>query len=372
MSSTSENGLRPCFARHPDPTTNEDCPGCKRFRERDDFRKLWTKPIGIVLPVQRVASVASLPCIHEGAVLEWCNSCKTGDRHVRSCDLHERCTRSFSRADLKTCANCSDYRSEPLAPLPIKPDRTSPRHLLYHVYPVKGNGIWQLNLDRLRMRLDLFTGRRSIAITADSRTDEASRVRDYFAGERVDWIETSNDCHLREMKTWPMLWETLGGETGAVFYGHAKGVTRPCNPGTTIHRWANLLYRVNLDHWPVIESLLKAHPLAGGFRKAGKGFNGSASAWHFSGSFYWLCAESVGNRWRTGDANKWYGVESWPGVHFKLEDGGCHFGGGVLRAVDLYKMSNLARYEAEYEAWKSDLWKRSIAATHSPTSFSTT
>jgi hypothetical protein len=50
------------------------------------------------------------PCVHEGAVLEFCKTCSGELRHVRDCALHERCTRGAVSDAVRACATCADYR----------------------------------------------------------------------------------------------------------------------------------------------------------------------------------------------------------------------------------------------------------------------
>lgn len=71
------------------------------------------RPVAI-RPAKVVPGRRSLPCIHEGAVLEWC-TCNDEARHVRDCDKHERCTRGPGK--LRSCATCSDYDSGTGSPL---------------------------------------------------------------------------------------------------------------------------------------------------------------------------------------------------------------------------------------------------------------
>lgn len=71
-----------------------------------------TKPIvvrGGILP---------LPCIHEGAILEHCHSRHGGlaeARHVRDCDIYEKCTRGFVSNRVTWCGRCPDYKAEETA-----------------------------------------------------------------------------------------------------------------------------------------------------------------------------------------------------------------------------------------------------------------
>lgn len=52
------------------------------------------------------------PCAHEGAVIEFCKSrhgAMGEGRHVRDCDIHERCTRAFVSHTTQWCGRCPDY-----------------------------------------------------------------------------------------------------------------------------------------------------------------------------------------------------------------------------------------------------------------------
>lgn len=51
----------------------------------------------------------SLPCIHEGAIKEWCHGCDSSSRHVRDCEKHEACTRAYVSEKVKSCALCDDF-----------------------------------------------------------------------------------------------------------------------------------------------------------------------------------------------------------------------------------------------------------------------
>lgn len=309
-----------------------------------DRRKAASQPGRVAIEPLR------LPCVHEGPVLEWCHTCQGELKHVRECDLHEKCTRGLAGPLVRSCVGCGDYATRQSE----QGDQShlEYRHLLYHVWPVKGPGIWQLNLDRLRKRLPLFNGRRVIAIVEDKLSEPAERVKEYLAGERIDeWVVTPNNPVLREVETWPLLWSRVAHLPGVTFYGHAKGVSRPFNPGVSIHRWANLLYQTNLDHWPVIAELLSKHAVAGAMKKVGRGFQGSQSAWHFTGTFFWARNDAVGARWQTVD-RQWWGTESWVGIHWRPEEAGCHFGAGTVNELDCYRLARVERLEAEYEAWR--------------------
>lgn len=109
--------IRPCIADHPNPgDTSSGCRLCHLYTTRDDYRELWDAP-----PPDRAHRRVSLPCIHEGAVREWCTS-RQGDtaeqRHVRDCERHELCTRSYRAGKTASCDRCPDY-STPESPTAV-------------------------------------------------------------------------------------------------------------------------------------------------------------------------------------------------------------------------------------------------------------
>lgn len=63
---------------------------------------------------QALQPLHSLPCIHEGNILEWCHSCPATaeTKHVRECDIYGKCTRGFVSDKVKACARCDDYATE--------------------------------------------------------------------------------------------------------------------------------------------------------------------------------------------------------------------------------------------------------------------
>lgn len=53
-----------------------------------------------------------VPCVHEGAIIEFCPTCSGELRHVRDCAIHDRCTRGVVSAAVRACATCADYQPE--------------------------------------------------------------------------------------------------------------------------------------------------------------------------------------------------------------------------------------------------------------------
>lgn len=227
------------------------------------------------------------------------------------------------------------------------------RNLLYHVYPVRGNGTWQRNLDQLKKRWALFTGQKIIAVATDDRCDPPEAVRDYLGQDDVEWIVRPNDPGLGEVVTWRDLWGRLDGRPGMTFYAHAKGVKHPVNPGVGVHRWVDVMYRSCLDYLPFVEDLLRRHPIAGSFKKLGRGFAGSVSEWHYSGTFYWVRTDAGIEMHRRLD-RMWAGTEAWPGVAFDQRDGAVIFMEGMVGKVNLYLLNYMRSViEPAFKRWQA-------------------
>jgi hypothetical protein len=287
----------------------------------------------------------TLPCLYEGAILEFCPTCSTSKgelRHVRDCDVHEKATRAFVSDRVKSCDRCDDYR------------RFSPPtrlHLLYHVYPRRGSR-WRERVTRLRDRLGLFNGRKLVAVAEDVTTDSVKEVRDLLPG--CDVFSFPNEPSLREVASFVPLFDRVSDLTGpqdATLYAHAKGVTRP--PGATCHRWAEVLEDVMMGHWPAVEKVLASHPVAGCFKKVGRGWaeSESRSEWHYSGSFCWYRnAELFARDWKRID-RFWAGIEPYPSLHFTTDEAGCIFYTAPVPRMNLYAPNTWATIEPEYAKW---------------------
>ena len=332
-----------------DPTKLKDV--VRRLKAGEDraalLQELYPHPApprstNIPPPVNYRVPVRPLPCVHLGQVVEWCHTCQTGERHVHDCAFHERCTRgAVPRSPYRTCETCGDYA----------PTDDVKRHLLYHVWPRSGTPAWRTRVASIRRRLALFNGRRLVCVMQSGGCDSAEAVRAAFGGE-VELVTAANDPNRREVVSWLKLWPMLGPLTAhdAVFWGHAKGITKPWNPGVTVHRWAELIEEMALEYWPLVLGLMAQYPIVGSFLKSGHGFQGLSSAWHYTGGMFWVRGDAA--HWDTIPRNR-YGTEAWPGIVFPENRAGIIFGHGQVSSYDLYRMSVLQEIERDYAAWCS-------------------
>jgi hypothetical protein len=231
------------------------------------------------------------------------------------------------------------------------------RDCLYHLYPLASAGaVWRRVLGMLLRRSELFTGLRVISCMTGSGLERPSVVREMARPHGFEVVEVVNDPSLREVKT---LLEVLPrfetrDPSRALFLGHGKGVTRPDNRGVTCHPWAAVCHEVCLDYWPLVESQLRERPVTGPFKKPGRGFKGSSSSWHYSGSFSWSrSADLFGRDWRQVD-RKWFGIESYSSLHYAAHEAGCLFHEAPQGVMDLYKMAYLREVLVEYAWWRAE------------------
>jgi hypothetical protein len=328
---------RPCHDRH--ALSPESCRLCWLFQNRPDYRHLWSDKGGIVCKHLGEPSGESKPC----------SACGVGTVQVplMQCGLHGRCvTGERMPFGVASCRICPDREGH----FPI-------RDLAFHIYPMSGNGVWQQCLDHLIRRKNLFTGKKVFAIgTGEEHLSPTEEVIDYLEPMRpFEVLFFANDPTLREVVTAiPMLEKLQSRDPERVLmYGHAKGVTRPMDDGSAIPHWVRLEFELMLDYWDTVERILTHSPIAGPFKKVGAGFLGSRSSWHYSGSFWWARSNDLfGRNWR--DIERfWWGIESYPSLHFAEKEAGCIFHQGVVPTLDLYDLTYVREVVLpQYEVWK--------------------
>lgn len=269
---------------------------------------------------------------------------------VFACDLHGKTTLEKKVNDIQCCKTCPDNPVN--KPVVVTFPPVTRRNLLYHVYP-RRDGDWRTPINRLRSRIDLFDGTRTVAIAHDSTTEHPVMVEDSLAGLGIKFLRIPNNPNLREVETFLPLFESIENDRdpGSVtLYAHAKGVTRTSSEPAL--KWAETLAELCLDYWPVVDGLLTNYPVVGPFKKTGRGWVESKSDWHFSGSWHWFrnAVLFAKQDWRKID-KFWSGIEPYPSLHFKSSQAGCLF--YESSSVDLYAAADWIKVGAALDAFRT-------------------
>jgi hypothetical protein len=280
--------------------------------------------------------------------------------HESDMQQAEREWEQFKRANPKPVIPAPPAKETGFPPIRV-------RHLAYVVLPVAGNQIWRKNLDQLIPHLPLFNGRRRVAILTGSAgrnfvLDPPERVRDYLRGHDIEFVEKPNNPLLREGEVWQDLFGPLqgAGEDEVCLFAHAKGVTRTQPEFAGAHRWASVLYRASLNHWPRVEQLLAKFPIAGPMKHVGRNYFRTPSRWQFLGSFFWVrLAEMFRRDWRQLDQN-WAAVETWCGLHYGIEEGAAIFPERPVPDGQIYTSAYWDQMEKQFDTWEKSIMPQTL------------
>ncbi len=216
------------------------------------------------------------------------------------------------------------------------------RNLLFHMYPKKGS-IWPWHVEQLLKYRDVWNGRKIITIALDDQTEDLKAVDSALAPLGAEIIIGKNDPALGETK---FFIERLGllestNPDEATFYAHSKGVTRRKGLLAASKIWTQAMYTLNLESIPSVEAALARHGMVGCFRHQIK-HGGSLRC--YAGTFFWIRHKALFSRnWKRIRRNSIYGVEGYPGIHFKWGELGAFtpdnlspqwlYGGGVTEEL---------------------------------------
>lgn len=315
-------------------------------------------------PIQQ--QVIPLPCIHrsEHPIQNAACGCSLYD-----CELHDECVVTRKKASgrlyklkdgIHVCDECPDRR--------IAKGESFTRHLIYHIYPIAGNGAWQRNVSRLCERLRIFNGKIIVTIAIDppegrkpdptgpfppdrgrcdmSKCDTVETVKAAFGdwAQYIEFIVWENDPNLREAGTLiPMLERLSSGPNDITLYAQAKGTTR--HPHHIANHWCDVMYILYFDYMKLVEEQLQQYACTGAFKKLGPGWSAtqSKSDWHYSGSFVWFRnAELFKRDWRKIDSF-WSGIEPYPSQHFECKEAGCLFYEAPNSQMRLYRSKHWSK-----------------------------
>tara|TARA_R110000822_G_scaffold306865_1_gene433448 strand:- start:1561 stop:2769 length:1209 start_codon:yes stop_codon:yes gene_type:complete len=221
------------------------------------------------------------------------------------------------------------------------------RHLTFHIWPTKTHDGWKWNLQQLAKRWGLFNGTKVMAVALSHDAETAATVVDYASSIGIAFdhvIGIQNNKTIREVATWVPMLRLLNPSSAShsevVFSAHAKGV-RHSALTSTLETWARIMYEACLDDWPTVENHLQRYLATGAFKRYNNFTTPGNDCWHYSGTFFWWRLRELGNRnWQQAD-QKFFGTESWLGLHAKHEETGCLFVDGVQNLYDANYMSEI-------------------------------
>jgi hypothetical protein len=279
---------------------------------------------------QRLPVARKLPdpvCIHRGDKIGTADCGCAGKPVVYQCGVHgfamDRKLKpgrvpivtgeGKQHCDVAYCNVCDDFATKQYPPILT-------RNLIYHIYPA---GDWQESLNEIAAHIDVFNGRRIVAIATDTDMDVDAIWDEVMVALRPHVLFTApNDPKLRETVTFMPLIESVLNESPseATFYCHTKGNTT-ADGKTGARRWRQVMVDRLLGHfddamrhlgryafvgthkmiWP--DSALPPYPTRLRARHQ----------WMHSGTFWWFRHDRVAEL-HTPEAIAWdrYGVEAWP------------------------------------------------------------
>lgn len=318
-----------------------------------------------------------------------CPTCKGGTRQlpVYECKVYGECQPVTKVNDLACCRLCTTYAerdregtngSSNRSPITthaeyVHNEAITTRHLVYHILPVSANGVWRRGIDQLRLRWNLFNGRKIFTVATGGpvreRVDNNERIPKFgrtlpldsvstvsrYLPKGSEVIEVPNDIARWELSGWDVVWPqlfTTAQPSDVVFYGHAKGSTRKVESPCQV--WADLLYRICLDHWTVTSDVLATRPLAGGLVKFGKFFPppNQQSMWHYPGNFWWARAGVLRERLEhyARYLVSGHSAEAWVGMAYGYGEAGSIFSPKKQLGF-LYSPSEITEAVASYSKW---------------------
>ena len=248
----------------------------------------------------------------------------------------------------------SQRRPAGISPVGVEAIAEWPRHLVYHVYPVR-DSVWRENVRELQRRAGLFTGQRIVRVALDATTESREVVQAELNGLRADVRFVDNDHRMGEALTLLSALDDVIPRGGLTFYAHAKGVTHR-DASVVFGVWARQMYSL-LDRFDEVASRLCRHGFCGLVRSTGQPIAEGIHEWHYPGSFYWFRNDVVTKRgWATGASSRFFS-EQFPSQIIRFtESAAIH---SELLFDNPYRRDTwLALADSENRAEQRSLWHR--------------
>jgi hypothetical protein len=193
-------------------------------------------------------------------------------------------------------------------------------HFGAHLWPVKGNWEWHVNL--WNMIVPLINGKCFVGIATDGSTDTFETVKAALHPSFICYsIPNSKEG---ENPTFRWLQEVVPqSQDDVLIYCHGKGVRQHTAASEAVRRWSEAMYQtVVFNHDMIREKMAAGYVNVHSFRTFGTRPLSPAYKWHPSGTFFAVRAKHLSNK-PVGD--RYGSVEAWPGRYFKASDTWCEF-----------------------------------------------
>lgn len=234
-------------------------------------------------------------------------------------------------------------------------------HLGAHLWPVKGNWEWHVDLWKEVGRS--INGRCVVGVVGSDEDicDSFETVRQRL-GERFECVALANSPQ-GENVTFRMLQDTIPqGPDDVLLYCHGKGVRSHTAKSEAVRRWSEAMYQtVILNHASIIQRLGGGYKNFHSFRTFGTRPLSPTYRWHPSGTFFAVRAKYLSGR---SVKSRYGGVEAWCGDHFPAAESWCEFYDNSM-FTDLYdhvKSQTLVQ-PALVEWWRKQNYEADMCST---------
>ena len=208
---------------------------------------------------------------------------------------------------------------------PPEPDPFTGEPVLHfgaHLWPVKGNWEWHVDLWKELGRLINGCCVVGIVGSGDDACDSFETVRQRL-GKRFECVALPNSKE-GENVTFRMLQDRIPqGPNDVLLYCHGKGVRQHTAKSEAVRRWSEAMYQtVIFNHEQIIRRLGEGYKNFHSFRTFGTRPLSPKHKWHPSGTFFAVRAKYLSGR---PVKTRYGGVEAWCGDHFPAAESWCEF-----------------------------------------------
>jgi hypothetical protein len=220
------------------------------------------------------------------------------------------------------------------------------RHMAFYLAPFASNDEWARNCNELFRRIELFNGRRLVALAHGPGLHHPDPIVTMFERRGCDVLLIPHDPRLRDMTGFPALIRAHYNlaKNAVLWFGHGKGVSGTCGQPQR-QWWRNTMFEWTLGRYercmelllnkacvgthrigpePLLQQMSGKGPIPAKFLQGGV-FHDYTNAyrWHFAGTFFWVrCAALYSRNWDRFGKSGWY-AEAYLGDQIPYEETAC-------------------------------------------------